>query len=126
MGKNRLPPEQPKQPNDDNKVDGCLRGPDGTGAFQPPADPAAPVYSYCWSCGAQIRNVAEGISLDGSTTFHCCHKCWDRVPVTERLRLNREMRGDLAQTIQAVRGLVEMAMREYTHRPTEDMGENSN
>lgn len=122
MSTNRLPPiGQPS--NGDEDLSNCLRqdghGQDDSG-FTPPPD-VPPVISQCWSCNVEIRNAAQGVSLTGQVPgraleFQCCNKCWAQVGVAERLQLTRDLRSGLPQTLEGLKSLVELAIREYTPR----------
>lgn len=115
---NRLPP--------DDKPIGKLRPDDESGYQPPPAKPK--VIPQCWSCCCDLRNGAEGLSLTGNGELQCCWKCWDSIPASQRLVIVQRCRqgNEVAETLNAARSLLELAIREYSHRPREDCGEGEN
>lgn len=69
-----------------------------------------------------MRNVAEGVSLNGTVVLHCCVGCWDKVPIPQRLVLQQKMRADLGETLAALKSLLELAIAEYRGRTPLDEG----
>ena len=76
----------------------------------PPNDnPFAPP---CWSCGCEVTSYRRGCVPWG---IDCCQRCWNRVPVFERLKLaismrDREPGGFLSE-------LAELVMRSVERGP---------
>lgn len=116
---NRIPPE-------DGQPLGKLRPDDESGYTPPPDKPKHP--DQCWSCGTLMANEAQGVSLTGDGSFQVCVRCWDDVPIAQRLVIVQKMRqgNEVAETLNALRSLLGMAIREYTHRPSGDQGARDN
>lgn len=60
-----------------------------------------------------MRNIAEGVSLNGTPTLHCCVKCWSEIPIAQRIVIQQKMRADLGETLGALKSLLELAIAEY-------------
>ena len=105
---------------------GDLRGPDGHGGYVPP--PEKPAKCFCWSCGLEIFNAAQGVSLTGAESWEVCVRCWEAVPIPQRLVIVQKMRqgNEVAETLNAVKSLLSLAIREYKFRSPAGEGASDN